>query len=160
MTIQVGDKIPEGTLMTMTADGPKSVSTDEIFSGKKVVLFAVPGAFTPGCSKQHLPGFVQKADDIKSKGVDTIACLAVNDAFVMDAWAKDQGVGDKVMMLADGNADYVKKLGLDLDASGMGLGTRSKRFSMVVNDGVVDSLNVDESGGVEKSAAENTMAAL
>lgn len=160
MTIKVGDRIPDGTLMTMTPDGPKPVSTNELFSGKKVVLFSVPGAFTPGCSKQHLPGFVQHADAIRKRGIDTIACLAVNDAFVMDAWGKDQSVGDKILMLADGNADFVNTLGLELNAARMGMGVRSKRFSMIVNDGVVEELNIDESGGVDVSSAEKTMAQL
>jgi len=155
MTIKQGDKLPAGTFKTMTAEGPKEVSTDDIFKGKKVVLFSVPGAFTPTCSKQHLPSYVKNYDKIKAQGVDTIACTAVNDVFVMDAWGKDQGVGDKVLMLADGNGEYVKALGLELDGSKFGLGTRGKRFSMVVNDGVVEKLNVDE-GKYELSGAEAT----
>ncbi len=155
MTIKQGDTLPAGKLRTMTAEGPKELSTDEIFKGKKVVLFSVPGAFTPTCSKQHLPSYLTNYDKIKAQGVDTIACVAVNDPFVMDAWGKEKGVGDKILMLADGNAEYAKQLGLELDGSKFGLGTRGKRFSMVVNDGVVETLNVDESG-YSLSSAENT----
>lgn len=146
MAIKQGDKLPAGKFRVMGPDGQKEVSTDEIFKGKKVVFFAVPGAYTPTCSKQHLPSYVANFDKIKAQGVDAIACMAVNDAFVMDAWGKSQNVGDKVMMLADGNGEYAKALGLDFDVSKAGLGTRSKRFSMIVNDGVVEKLNVDESG--------------
>ena len=153
MTIKEGDKIPEATLMTMTETGPKPMTTKELFDGKKVALFSVPGAFTPTCSAMHLPGFVENADKIKAKGVDTIACIAVNDAFVMDAWGKDRQVGNKVLMLGDGNADFTKKLGLELDASGFGLGTRGQRFSMLVDNGVVKNLNVEEGGAFEKSKA-------
>ena len=155
MTIKAGDKLPAGKLRTMTAEGPKELSTDEIFKGKKVILFSVPGAFTPTCSKQHLPSYLTNYDKIKAQGVDTIACMAVNDPFVMDAWGKDRGVGDKILMLADGNGEYTKALGLELDGSKFGLGTRGKRFSMVVNDGAVEKLNVDESG-YSLSSAENT----
>ena len=154
MTIKEGDKIPEATLITMTETGPKPMTTKELFDGKKVALFSVPGAFTPTCSAMHLPGFVENADKIKAKGVDTIACIAVNDAFVMDAWGKDRQVGNKVLMLGDGNADFTKKLGLELDASGFGLGTRGQRFSMLVDNGVVKNLNVEEGGAFEKSKAE------
>jgi len=154
MSIQVGDKVPAGSFGVMTSDGPGSVSSDELFAGKKVVLFAVPGAFTPTCSARHLPGFVQNAAALKSKGVDTIACLSVNDLFVMDAWGKDQGVGDSVVMLADGNGDYTKALGLELDASGFGMGQRAKRFAMVVDDGVVTQLHVEAPGEFRVSAAE------
>jgi glutaredoxin/glutathione-dependent peroxiredoxin len=152
MTIKVGDKMPSGTMHTMTADGPSEVSTDEMFQGKKVVLFSVPGAFTPTCSAKHLPGFVNHAGDIKAKGVDTIACMAVNDAFVMGAWGDHQNAGDKVMMLADGNADYSKALGLELDLTGVAFGMRGKRFSLLVNDGVVEQVNVDEDGFSSTSA--------
>ena len=155
MTIKAGDKLPAGKLRTMTAEGPKELSTDEIFKGKKVILFSVPGAFTPTCSKQHLPSYLGNYDKIKAQGVDTIACMAVNDPFVMDAWGKDRGVGDKILMLADGNGEYTKALGLELDGSKFGLGTRGKRFSMVVNDGAVEKLNIDESG-YSLSSAENT----
>ena len=154
MTIQEGDKIPDATLMHMTDSGPAKISTQELFGGKKVALFAVPGAFTPTCSAQHLPGFVDNADAIKAKGVDTIACLAVNDAFVMGAWGKDRNVGDKVLMLADGNGELTGKLGVDLDATGFGLGSRSQRYSMIGNDGVVTKLNVEAAGAFEASKAE------
>ena len=155
MAIKQGDKLPEGKLRTMTAEGPKEISTDEIFKGKKVVLFSVPGAFTPTCSSKHLPSYVTNYDKIKAQGVDTIACVAVNDPFVMDAWGKSQNVGNKVLMLADGNGEYAKALGLELDGSKFGLGTRGKRFSMVVNNGTVETLNVDETG-YSLSSAENT----
>jgi len=154
MTIKEGDKIPEATLMTMTDTGPKPMTTKELFDGKKVALFSVPGAFTPTCSAQHLPGFVANADKLKAKGIDTVACIAVNDAFVMSAWGKDRDVGDKILMLGDGNADLTKKLGLEMDASGFGLGTRGQRFSMIVDNGVVKNLNVEEGGAFEKSKAE------
>lgn len=160
MTIQVGETIPEATLMEMTGDGPKPVSTTDLFSGKKVALFAVPGAFTPTCSAQHLPGFVQQADALKGKGIDEIVCMAVNDAFVMDAWGKDQKAGGTVRMVADGNAELTKKLGLELDASGFGLGTRSQRFSMVVDNGKVTHLNVEEDGGFEVSSADHMLGQL
>jgi peroxiredoxin len=160
MTIKVGDKIPSAKLRQMTAEGPKEISTDDIFKGKKVVLFAVPGAFTPTCSAKHLPGFVQNAEAIKAKGVDTIACIAVNDAFVMGAWGKAQNTDGKVMMLADGNATFTKELGLEMDGSGFGLGTRSKRYAMVVQDGVVKALNVENPGAFEVSSAEAVMKGL
>ena len=161
MAIGVGDRLPEGTFTQITENGPAPVTTTDIFSGKKVILFGVPGAFTPSCHKQHLPGYVQQYDAIKAKGVDAIACLAVNDAFVLDAWAKASGASGKVQMLADGNADYVKKLGMELDLSGHGLGTRSKRFSAIVEDGVVKELNVEEAAGkVTASGAEATICQL
>jgi peroxiredoxin len=160
MTIKVGDKIPSAKLHIMTEQGPKDVTTDEIFKGKKVVLFALPGAFTPTCSAKHLPGFVQNASTIRGKGVDTIACLSVNDAFVMGAWGKDQKVGDKVMMLADGNAEFTKALGLENDNSSYGMGMRSKRYAMVVDNGVVKALNVEKPGSFEVSSAEAVMKAL
>jgi len=155
MTIKQGDKLPAGTFKVMGAEGPKEISTDEIFKGKNVVLFSVPGAFTPTCSKEHLPSYVKNYDKIKAQGVDTIACMSVNDVFVMGAWGKDQGVGDKVLMLADGSGDYAKKLGLELDLRDKGLGVRGKRFSMIVKDGVVEKLNIDESK-YEMSGAEAT----
>ncbi len=155
MTIKQGDKLPTGTFKVMTESGPTDVSTDDLFNGKKVVLFSVPGAFTPTCSNQHLPSYLQNYDKIKAQGVDTIACMAVNDAFVMGAWGKDKGVGDKIKMLADGNGEYTKKLGLELDGTGFGLGTRGKRFSMIVNDGVVEKLSVDD-GKYELTGAEAT----
>jgi peroxiredoxin len=154
MTIKEGDKIPDATLMSMTDSGPNPMSTKDLFDGKKVALFSVPGAFTPTCSAQHLPGFVDNADAIKAKGVDTIACMAVNDAFVMSAWGNDRGVGDKILMLGDGNAELTKAMGLELDASGFGLGTRGQRFSMIVDNGVVKNLNIEEGGAFEKSKAE------
>ena len=160
MTIKVGDKIPSAKLRHMTAEGPKEISTDDIFKGKKVVLFAVPGAFTPTCSAKHLPGFVQNSEAIKAKGVDTIACLSVNDAFVMGAWGKAQGTEGKVTMLADGNGTFTKELGLEMDGSGFGLGTRSKRYAMVVQDGVVKALNVENPGAFEVSSAEAVMKGL
>ncbi|GIX31987.1 MAG: peroxiredoxin [Porticoccaceae bacterium] len=154
MAIREGDRIPQATLRTMTPEGPKPITTDEIFAGKKVVLFAVPGAFTPGCSQAHLPGYVVHADDILAKGVDTIACVSVNDAWVMDAWGKAQNA-EKILMLADGDASFTRALGLELDASAHGLGVRSKRYSMIVEDGVVKKLNVEPDGaGIQVSTAE------
>ena len=160
MTIQAGEKMPAGNLSVMTAEGPGGMSTDDLFAGKKVVLFSVPGAFTPTCSKGHLPGFVSRAGDLKAKGVDTIACMAVNDVFVMDAWGKDRDVGDNVMMLADGNGDYSRALGLELDASGFGMGMRGQRFAIVVDDGVATHVAVEEPGQFEVSKAESVLAAL
>ena len=160
MTIQVGDKIPSGTLQHMTESGPEAITTEAVFAGKKVVLFALPGAFTPTCSAKHLPGFVSQADAIKAKGVDTIACLSVNDAFVMGAWGKDQGVGDKVLMLADGSAELTKAMGLELDLIERGLGLRSDRYAMIVEDGVVTLLNREEPGSFDVSSAETVLAAL
>ena len=160
MAIKVGDKIPSVQLKTMASDGIKTVSTDELFNGKKVVLFALPGAFTPTCSAKHLPGFVQHADAIRKKGVDAIACLSVNDAFVMDAWGKHQNVGDKVMMLADGNADFSKAVGLTMDGTNYGMGTRASRYAMVIDNGVVKTLNVEAPGAFEVSSAESVMKAL
>ena len=160
MTIKVGDKIPQATLMQMKEGGPKPVTTSELFDGKKVVLFALPGAFTPTCSAKHLPGFIQNAAAIKGKGVDTIACLSVNDAFVMGAWGEQQGSGDKVVMLADGNGDFTKQLGLEMDASKFGMGTRSKRYAMVVDNSVVKALNVEEPGAFSVSSAEHVLQQL
>ena len=157
MTISVGDKMPAGSFSVMTADGPGKLSTDELFAGKKVVLFSVPGAFTPTCSMKHLPGFVEHADALKANGVDTIACMAVNDVFVMNAWGKDQKVGDKVLMLADGNAEYSKALGLDLDASGFGMGTRGQRFSIIVDDGVATHVNIEGPGEFSVSNAQTAL---
>ena len=156
--IKVGDTLPNVTVKVMSKDGPQDISTDEIFAGKKVVLFAVPGAFTPTCSAAHLPGFVVKSDDIKAKGVDTIACMSVNDVFVMDAWGKAQNADD-IMMLADGNADFTEAMGIEMDATGFGMGVRSKRFAMIVDDGEVKALEVDEKG-FEKSSAENILSKL
>jgi peroxiredoxin len=158
--IKVGDRLPNATFRVMTAEGPKPKTTDEVFKGKKVVLFAVPGAFTPTCSNNHLPGFVKNADAIKAKGVDTIAVTAVNDVFVMNAWKKAAG-SDAIEFLADGSADFAKAIDLSLDASAGGLGTRSKRYSMVVDDGVVKSLSVEEAPGkVETSGADAVLQAL
>lgn len=157
MAISEGSKIPAGSFKVLTDTGMSDLSTDDIFSGKKVVLFSVPGAFTPTCSNDHLPSYLRNHGAIKAKGFDTIACLAVNDAFVMKAWAAERGVKDEILMLADGNGTFTKALGLELDGSGFGLGTRGKRFSMVVEDGVVTSLNVDESG-YDLSSAEKTCA--
>jgi peroxiredoxin len=159
MAIQVGDSIPESTLKTMGEQGPTDITTAEIFAGKKVVFFAVPGAFTPGCSVTHLPGFVVNADKIKAMGVDTIACMAVNDAFVMGAWGQSQNA-EELLMLADGNGDFTELLGLGFDGSGFGLGTRSQRFAMIVDNGVVTHLNVESGPGVDVSSAESIMALL
>jgi glutaredoxin/glutathione-dependent peroxiredoxin len=157
MAIGVGDKIPAGALATMGADGPGPVTTDELFGGKKVVLFAVPGAYTPTCSAQHLPGFVEKADAIKAKGVDTIACLSVNDVFVMGAWGKDQNTAGKVEMLADGSAALTKEMGTVLDLTDRGLGVRSSRYSMIVEDGTVTQINLEEGGAFEVSDADTIL---
>ena len=160
MSIKVGDTIPAAGLKTKTAEGIQDVKTADLFGGKTVVLFALTGAFTSTCSAKHLPGYVAKAADLKGKGVDAIACLSVNDAFVMDAWGKDQKVGDSVMMMADGNADFTKALGLEMDGSGYGMGTRSKRYAMVVEDGTVTNLFVEEPGQYEVSAAEYVLGKL
>lgn len=159
MSISVGDKIPSATLQTMGDAGPAPISTDDIFNGKKVVLFAVPGAFTPGCSMTHLPGYIVNADKILGAGVDTIACLSVNDAFVMGAWGKTQNA-EHILMLADGNGDFTGALGLELDGRGFGMGMRSQRYAMVVEDGVVTTLNVEPGPGVDVSAAETILEAL
>ena len=158
MAIKVGDTLPAATFMTSTAEGPAPVTTDDIFKGKTVALFAVPGAFTPTCSAKHLPGFKEKAAEFRAKGVDTIACVSVNDVFVMKAWGADQGVGDDVLMLADGNGDFTKAVGLEMDGSKFGMGTRSQRYSMLVKDGVVESLNVEQGGEFKVSSAEYMLA--
>jgi len=160
MTIATGDKMPSGVFGIMTETGPGAISSDDLFSGKKVVLISVPGAFTPTCSMNHLPGFVDQFDALKSKNVDTVACMAVNDVFVMDAWGKDRGVGDNIMMLADGNGEYAKALGLDFDASGFGMGTRGQRFAIVVDDGVVTHIAVEAPGQFEVSKAEAILEVL
>ena len=160
MAIKVGDRIPPVKVQMMKDGEIKTLSSDDLFKGKKVVLFALPGAFTPTCSAQHLPGFIKHAEDIRKKGVDSIACLSVNDAFVMDAWGKDRGAGDKVMMLADGNADFSKAVGLTMDATGYGMGLRANRYAMVVEDGVVKKLNVEAPGAFEVSSAESILRAL
>ena len=159
MALQVGDKIPSVTLRHKTADGIQQISTDELFKGK-VVLFALPGAFTPTCSAKHVPGFVQHYDALKAKGVDTIVCLSVNDAFVMGAWGKDQNVGDKILMVADGNAEFAKAIGYTMDGSGYGMGTRIQRLAIVAQDGVVKALHVEQPGQFEVSSAEAVLAAL
>ncbi|MDE0994898.1 MAG: peroxiredoxin [Rhodospirillales bacterium] len=159
MTIKAGDKIPSIELKTMTSDGPDGITTDDLFNGKKVILFGLPGAFTPTCSAKHVPGYVQHADAIKAKGIDTIACVSVNDAFVMGAWGKDQNVGDKVMMLADGSAEFTKAAGLELDLVARGMGVRCQRFSMIVDDGVVQSINIDD-GTFDKTSAEQALSDL
>lgn len=156
MSIQEGEKLPEATFMTMGAEGPEPRTTDEVFKGKTVALFAVPGAFTPTCSAKHLPGFRDKAGELQAKGVDKIACVAVNDVFVMDAWSKDQDAKD-VMMLADGNGDFVRAIGLTMDGSKFGMGERAQRFSMLVEDGVVKKLNVEEPGDFNVSSAEHML---
>ena len=160
MAITVGARMPSGVLKTMTQEGPRDVTTEELFKGRKVVLFSVPGAFTPTCDAKHLPGFVQLADQLRAKGVDAIACVAVNDVFVMNAWGKASGVGDKVLMLADGNGDYVRALGLELDARGFGMGVRGQRFALLVEDGVVKQVNVEAPGQFKVSAAEYVLSQL
>jgi len=160
MTIQAGDSIPAATLYEMGSDGPAAVSTDDLFKGKTVVLFGIPGAFTPTCSAQHLPGFKNLASQIKAKGVDEIVCFAVNDAFVMGAWGKDQGVGDDVRMIADGDAELTKKMGLELDLNGKGLGLRCERFAMVVENGVVKTIDVEAPGEFAVSSAEAQLSKL
>ena len=152
MTISVGEKLPSLTLKTMGKDGPEEITTDSIFAGKKVVLFALPGAFTPGCSATHMPGFVIHADQIKAKGVDTIVCLAVNDAFVMGAWGNTQNA-EELLLVADGSCVFTSAVGMELDLTAGGLGVRSQRYAMIVNDGVVEAINLDE-GTIEKSTAE------
>jgi glutaredoxin/glutathione-dependent peroxiredoxin len=161
MTIQVGDTLPQATFRVMTPDGPKPKTTDDVFKGRKVVLVAVPGAFTPTCHRNHMPGYVAKADEIKAKGIDAIVVTAVNDVFVMDAWGKSSGCGEKIELISDGNGDFAKAIGLSMDGSGFGLGTRSQRYSMVVEDGVVRSLNVEDAPGkAEISGADNLLKSL
>jgi glutaredoxin/glutathione-dependent peroxiredoxin len=160
MTIQVGDRLPQATFRVMTADGPAARTTDDIFKGRKVVLVAVPGAFTPTCHRNHLPGYVQRGAEIRAKGVDAIAVTAVNDVFVMDAWAKASG-GDDIEFLADGNGDFAKAIGLTMDGSGFGLGTRSQRYSMVVDDGIVTAIHIEDGPGkADISGAENLLKSL
>ena len=160
MAIKEGDKLPDATFMTYGPEGPRPITTDEVFKGKRVALIAVPGAFTPTCSAKHLPGFKEKAADLRGKGIDAIACVSVNDVFVMKAWGADQGVGDDIIMLADGNGAFTKDIGLDMDASKFGMGPRSQRYSMIVNDGVVEKLNVEEGGEFRVSSADYMMAQL
>ena len=160
MAISKGDRLPEGRFTVMGADGPAPLSTQELFAGKKVVLFSVPGAFTPTCSARHLPGFIEQADRLREKGVDTVACMAVNDVFVMDAWGRHAGCGDRVLMLADGSADYTRALGLEADASRFGMGVRGQRFALVADDGVVTALYVDKPGAFEVSSVEHVLEQL
>jgi len=160
MTIKVGDKVPDVEVRTMGPDGPTSVRTGEALGHGRVVLFAVPGAFTPGCSKVHLPGFVSGADELKKRGIDRIACIAVNDAWVMDAWGQSQGAGDKILMLADGNGEFADAMGLAFDGSGVGLGTRSQRYSAVIEDGTIAKLDVESKPGVDVSSCENVLSQL
>ncbi len=160
MTIQAGEKMPEGSFGIMTENGPGAMTTDELFAGKKVVLISVPGAFTPTCSMKHLPGFVEQAEALKAEGIDTIACTAVNDVFVMDAWGKDRGVGDSVLMLADGNGDYVRALGLEMDGTGFGMGMRGQRFAIVVEDGTATHVAVEAAGQFEVSKVEAILQAI
>lgn len=160
MTIKIGDRLPDAKLVKVTPDGPDQVSTGDFFAGRRVALFSVPGAFTPTCSAKHLPGFVEQAQAFHDKGVDEIACTAVNDAFVLDAWAKAGNAGGKVTMLADGNAEFAKATGLDMDSSAYGMGIRSKRYAMLVNDGVVEALHVEAPGEFKVSSAESLLAAI
>jgi peroxiredoxin len=161
MTIKVGDKLPEGKFRVMGPEGPAWKTTDEVFKGKKVVLFAVPGAFTPTCNNNHLPGFLKNADAFKGKGIDAVAVTGVNDVFVMEAWKKSTGAAGKIDFLADGNGDFAKALELSMDGSGGGLGTRSKRYAMLVEDGVVKKLNIEEAPGkAETSSAENLLSSM
>src|ERR1700685_1148134 len=157
MATKVGDRVPNGSFMVMTADGPKPQTTDELFKGKKVVLFAVPGAFTPTCNNNHLPGFLKNADALKAKGVDGIAVTGVNDVFVMEAWKKSTGAANKIEFLADGNGDFAKALDMTMDGSGGGLGTRSKRYAMLVDDGVVKKLNIEEAPGKAETSSADTL---
>ncbi len=159
MAIQVGDKVPSATMKVMGEKGPEDLTTEALFAGKKVVLFAVPGAFTPTCSRAHLPSFVANADKLKEKGVDSVVCLAVNDAFVMDAWGKDRNA-EELIMAADGNGDFTRAMGLELDGSGFGLGMRSQRYAMVAENGVISVLNVEQGPGYEVSSAEKILEAL
>ena len=160
MTIKVGDKLPDASFMVMTADGPAKKSTSEVFSGKKVALFAIPGAFTPTCQQQHMPGFVDRVDELKGKGVDVIACTAVNDVFVLTQFAKDTGAAGKILMLADGNAEFAKALGLDIDLSGFGLGVRSKRYAMLVDNGIVKILNVEDAPPQHDKSSAATLCSM
>jgi peroxiredoxin len=160
MTIQTGDMMPQGIFRVMNSDGPGTLHSEKLFADRKLVLFAVPGAFTPGCSRKHLPGYITQAQTIRDKGIDTIACLSVNDAYVMAAWAESSGASDNILMLADGNADYTRLLGMDLDSSRFGMGIRSRRYAMVVDDGVVTQLFIDKPGQIKLSTAENVLAHL
>ena len=158
--IKIGDRLPQAEFLTVTADGTQKYSTDTVFAGRKVVLFAVPGAFTPTCSMNHLPGFIQNVDAIKAKGVDTVACTAVNDVHVMNAWSRSAGADGKVLMLADGNGDFARAIGLEFDLTPNGMGKRSKRYSMIVEDGVVKALNIEDKPGVNVSGADTILSQL
>ena len=160
MAIKVGDKLPDASFTTMSAEGPKPMTTADVFGGKKVALFAVPGAFTPTCSKTHMPGFVERAAELKAKGYDTIACTSVNDVFVLTEWAKASGATGKIVMLADGAADFAKKIGLDMDLTARGLGVRSKRYAMAVDDGVVKVLNIEEAPGAVTTSSAETLCSM
>ena len=160
MTIKVGDKLPNITLSTMTEEGPKPVSIEELCAGKKVVLFAVPGAFTPTCSNQHLPGFVSNSTTLKEKGVDLVACISVNDPFVMAAWSKDRNAAEDILMLADGNAEFTSAIGLEMDVSGFGMGIRSQRYAMIIDNGVVSSLNIESGPVLDVSSVETVLESL
>jgi peroxiredoxin len=160
MAIQIGDRIPSATLLTATADGPQPIDGESFFGGRKVALFSVPGAFTPTCSARHLPGYVERAEELRNKGVDEVACVAVNDAFVMQAWGQQAGAEGKVTMLADGNGEFAKAMGLTMDASKFGMGTRGQRWSAIVDDGVVTELNVEEPGAFSVSSAETLLSQL
>lgn len=160
MKIKVGDRLPDATFMVMSAEGPKPMSTNDVFSGKKVALFAVPGAYTPTCHKQHMPGFVTRLDELTGKGIETVACTAVNDAFVLDNWARDTGAAGKVLMLADGSADFATAVGLEIDLSKFGLGIRSKRYAMLVEDGVVKILNVEDAPSAHDKSSAATLCSL
>ena len=160
MTVASGSRIPDVEVRTMGTDGPQPVRTGEVLAKGKVVLFAVPGAFTPGCSKIHLPGYLENYDELRDKGVDLVACIAVNDPWVMQAWADSQGAGDRILMLADGNAEFARAMGLDADLSGAGLGVRSRRYAAVLEDGVISSLEVEQGGGVDVSSCQSMLAKL
>ena len=160
MAIKAGDKMPAGSFKVMSKEGPQDLTTDQLFKGKKVVLFSVPGAFTPTCDAKHLPGFVQNSQALKGKGIDTIACMAVNDVFVMNAWGKHSNVGEKIVMLADGNGTYAKALGLEMDGTGFGMGVRGQRFALIVEDGVAKKVFVEAPREFKVSAAEHVLANL
>ena len=160
MTIQIGDTLPEGSFNIMLDDKPSEINTGDLFGNKNILLFAVPGAFTPGCSLNHLPGFISNRSELYSKGIDQIVCLAVNDIFVMSAWAKSQNISDEIMMISDGNCDYTKKIGLEIDSTAFGMGIRSRRYALVANDSKITQLFIDEPGKIEVSTAESVLSKL
>jgi len=160
MTIQIGDTLPEGSFNIMLDDKPSEIDTGDLFDNKNILLFAVPGAFTPGCSLNHLPGFISNRSELYSKGIDQIICLAVNDIFVMSAWAKSQNISDEIMMISDGNCDYTKKIGLEIDSTAFGMGIRSRRYALVANDSKITQLFIDEPGKIEVSTAESVLSNL